>query len=290
MSTASAGPVSDGSAKSDGPAYTSVGPAHTSVGPAYTSVGPAHTSVGPAYTSVGPAHTSVGPALTRPSPLATVPRPMDAPTTELPSPAEGPTDVELVKRAQGGDGDAFATLVERHQRQIYRLALRMTGSDADAQEVLQEAFLNAYEKLDKFRGDSQFSSWLYRIAANSALMRLRRKRRAPDNVTAGESAPELLAPKFTDDGHQSEPPRSDWSTRADDALASRELGAAIDHAVKELPEDYRVVFLLKDVEELSNEDIAKALDLSVPAVKSRLHRARLALREQLGEFFGERDF
>src|SRR5438445_748725 len=88
-------------------------------------------------------------------------------------------DVELVRRAQQGDGSAFAELVGRHQRQLYRLALRMTGSEADAQEVLQEAFLNAYQKLPNFRGEAQFSSWLYRIAANSALMRLRRKRRAP---------------------------------------------------------------------------------------------------------------
>ena len=100
---------------------------------------------------------------------------------EPPPPADGlPPDRELVARAQKGDAEAFAALVERHQRQLYRLALRMTGSEADAQEVLQEAFLNAYQKLPNFRGEAQFSSWLYRIAANSALMRLRRKRRAPE--------------------------------------------------------------------------------------------------------------
>src|SRR3989442_15956958 len=91
-------------------------------------------------------------------------------------------DVELVRKAQRGDGSAFAELVSRHQRQLYRLALRMTGREADAQEVLQEAFLNAYQKLPNFRGEAQFSSWLYRIAANSALMRLRRKRRAPPTI------------------------------------------------------------------------------------------------------------
>jgi RNA polymerase sigma-70 factor (ECF subfamily) len=175
--------------------------------------------------------------------------------------------------------------VERHQRQLFRLALRMTGSEADAQEVLQEAFLNAYQKLPLFRGEAQFSSWLYRIAANSALMRLRRKRRAPDSVP--DQPLELSSPKFTEGGAYETPPRSDWSQRADEALQSRELGAAIEKAVGELPEDYRTVFLLKDVDGLSNEDIAHALELSVPAVKSRLHRARLALREKLGEFFGE---
>ena len=207
-------------------------------------------------------------------------------TTEVDaSPDAAAADKALVVRAQQGDGAAFAQLVERHQRQLFRLALRMTGSEADAQEVLQEAFLNAYQKLPLFRGEAQFSSWLYRIAANSALMRLRRKRRAPDTVP--DEPIELASPRFTENGGFEAPPRSDWSQRADEKMQSRELGSAIDKAVAELPEDYRTVFLLKDVDGLSNEEIANALELSVPAVKSRLHRARLALREKLGEFFGE---
>lgn len=207
------------------------------------------------------------------------------PKDEEPRTDGQPTDRELVVRSQGGDGSAFAVLVERHQRQLYRLALRMTGSEADAQEVLQEAFLNAYQKLPNFRGEAQFSSWLYRIAANSALMRLRRKRRAPD--TLPEQPLEVQGPKFSAEGQLDPPPHSDWSQRADEAMQTRELGAAIETAVKGLPDDYRTVFLLKDVDGLSNEDIATALELTVPAVKSRLHRARLALREKLGEFFGE---
>lgn len=203
---------------------------------------------------------------------------------EEPRPDGEPTDRELVERSQQGDGSAFATLVERHQRQLFRLALRMTGSEADANEVLQEAFLNAWQKLPNFRGEAQFSSWLYRIAANSALMRLRRKRRAPDALP--EQPLELQGPKFSADGNLDPPPHSDWSQRADEKMMSGQLGAAIDKAVRELPEDYRTVFLLKDVDGLSNEDIATALELTVPAVKSRLHRARLALREKLGEFFG----
>jgi len=194
-----------------------------------------------------------------------------------------PGDRELVERAQKGDGEAFAMLVERHQRQLYRLALRMTGSEADAQEVLQEAFLNAYQKLPLFRGEAQFSSWLYRIAANSALMRLRRKRRAPDALA--EQPLELSGPKFSAEGYLEPTSSSDWSQRADERMMSDQLGAAINQAVQELPEDYRTVFLLKDVDGLSNEDIAEALDLTVPAVKSRLHRARLALREKLSDFF-----
>lgn len=202
---------------------------------------------------------------------------------EEPRPDGQPGDKELVERAQKGDAAAFAVLVERHQRQLYRLAMRMTGSEADAQEVLQEAFLNAYQKLPLFRGEAQFSSWLYRIAANSALMRLRRKRRAPDAL--GEQPLELAGPRFSAEGHLEPTSVGDWSQRADEKMMSTELGTAIDKAVKELPEDYRTVFLLKDVDGLSNDDIAHALELSVPAVKSRLHRARLALREKLGEFF-----
>ena len=217
---------------------------------------------------------------------------MEHPSSNEPLPAPEPErtdglpgDKELVALSQKGDGAAFAQLVERHQRQLFRLALRMTGSEADAQEVLQEAFLNAYQKLPLFRGEAQFSSWLYRIAANSALMRLRRKRRAPDTVP--DEPLELTGPRFNEQGGYEAPPRSDWSQRADEKLESRELGQAIDKAVAELPDDYRTVFLLKDVDGLSNEEIAHALELSVPAVKSRLHRARLALREKLGEFFGE---
>src|SRR6059058_3907648 len=191
-----------------------------------------------------------------------------------------PEDRELVERAQRGDGAAFAELVARHQRQLYRLALRMTGSEADAQEVLQEAFLNAYQKLPNFRGEAQFSSWLYRIAANSALMRLRR---APDALQ--DQPLELQGPKFSAEGFLE--PQNDWSQRADTQMMDRELGQAIDQAVTALPEDYRTVFLLKDVDGLSNEEIASALDLTVPAVKSRLHRARLALREKLSDFFGQ---
>jgi RNA polymerase sigma-70 factor (ECF subfamily) len=204
-----------------------------------------------------------------------------------PHPGE-PTDKELVALARGGDDEAFSTLVRRHQRQIFRLALRMLNNEQDAEEVLQEAFLNAYQKLPEFRGDAAFNSWIYRIAANSALMRLRRRRRAPDTVAhVEEQTSDLPAgPRFATDGGYAEPPRSDWSLRADDALHNQQLGRAIEEAVANLPDDYRVVFLLKDVDGLSNEEIANSLDLTVPAVKSRLHRARLALRERLSDYFG----
>src|SRR3981081_3093229 len=132
---------------------------------------------------------------------------------QAPAPPDGgPPDGGVVGRAQKGDGAAFAQLVDRHQRQLYRLALRMTGSEADAQEVLQEAFLNAYQKLPLFGGEAQFSSCLYRIAANSALMRLRRKRRAPD--TLSDQPLELAGPRFSAEGHLEPTSSSDWSQRA----------------------------------------------------------------------------
>ena len=114
-------------------------------------------------------------------------------------------------------------------------------------------------------------------------MRLRRKRRAPDALA--DQPLELAGPRFSAEGYLEPTSSSDWSQRADERMMSGQLGAAINKAVEELPDDYRTVFLLKDVDGLSNEDIAEALDLTVPAVKSRLHRARLALREKLGEFF-----
>jgi len=210
-------------------------------------------------------------------------------TAGAPPPAGEPLDRELVDRARAGDTAAFATLVQRHERQLYRLALRMTGNETDAEEVLQESFLNAWEKLPEFRGDAAFNSWIYRIASNCALMRLRRRRRAPDVPLEPERTSEdLPGPQFGEDGGYLRPPRSDWSLRADDALHNRQLGSAIETAVANLSEEYRVVFLLKDVDGLSNEAIADSLGLTVPAVKSRLHRARLALREKLGEYFGER--
>jgi RNA polymerase sigma-70 factor (ECF subfamily) len=196
-------------------------------------------------------------------------------------------DEALVERARTGDAQAFTTLIERHQRTVYRVSLRMLQNEAEAEEVLQETFLSAWDKLPAFRGESAFGSWVHRIASNFCLMRLRRRRRAPDTVAFAEEGTSDLpsGPRFTPEGGYETPPGSDWSMRADDALHNRQLREAIEQAVANLSDDYRVVFLMKDVDGLSNEQIGDALGLSVPAVKSRLHRARLALREKLSEFF-----
>jgi RNA polymerase sigma-70 factor (ECF subfamily) len=190
-------------------------------------------------------------------------------------------DRELLARAQAGDMSAFESLVSRHEDKVYGLALRMTRSEADAAEITQDTFLSAYQHLSEFRGESAFGSWVHRIAANNALMRLRRQK-VLDIVSD-----ELAGPEFTERGSLAEGPDSDWSKRADDKVLDDELGRAIQVATDALPEGYREVFLLKDVEGLSYEEISEMVGISIPAVKSRLHRARLALREAIDAFYKE---
>ena len=191
-------------------------------------------------------------------------------------------DRELLARAQGGDMSAFEALVGRHEEKVYGLALRMTRSEADAAEIAQDTFLSAYQHLSEFRGEAAFGSWVHRIAANNALMRLRRQK-----VLDIVSDDDLAGPEFTDRGSLAEVPESDWSRRADDLLLDEELGRAIQADADALPEGYREVFLLKDVEGLSYEEISEMVGISIPAVKSRLHRARLALREAIDAFYKE---
>ena len=190
-------------------------------------------------------------------------------------------DRTLLGRAQAGDMPAFEELVGRHEDKVYGLALRMTRSEADAAEITQDTFLSAYQHLSEFRGEAAFGSWVHRIAANNALMRLRRQR-VLDMVSE-----DLAGPEFTDRGSLAEVPETDWSRRADDKILDEELGRAIQEAADALPEGYREVFLLKDVEGLSYEEISEMVGISIPAVKSRLHRARLALREAIDAFYKE---
>ncbi|MCP3139193.1 RNA polymerase sigma factor [Pyxidicoccus xibeiensis] len=188
-------------------------------------------------------------------------------------------DRQLLARAQDGEVAAFEALVDAHRDKVYGLALRMTRSDADAAEITQDTFLSAYQHLRDFRGDAAFGSWVHRIAANHALMRLRHRR------VAQAAEQELTGPEFTERGTLADYPVTDWSRDAEEKALDAELGTAIQQATDLLPQGYREVFLLKDVDGLSYEQISEVTGDSIPAIKSRLHRARLALREAIDDFY-----
>jgi RNA polymerase sigma-70 factor (ECF subfamily) len=205
------------------------------------------------------------------------------PETAVPAaPAPEPSDEELVARARAKDFAAFEKLLDRYEDKIFRLAFRFVRNETDAKEVLQDTFLTIWRKLDTFKGDAQFSSWLYRVAANAALMRLRSQRRHPEIST------EELPIGYLDNYGQLPPTSENWAKRPDDELASGELRQHIQAAVDALPEIYRTVFLIRDVEGLSTEETAEVLAISVPTVKTRLHRARIALRDAITQYFDKR--
>jgi RNA polymerase sigma-70 factor (ECF subfamily) len=181
------------------------------------------------------------------------------------------TDPELVRLAQDGDSEAFGELVTRYQAKIYRLARRLTDTQEDAEDVLQEAFIRAYRAIGSFKGDSRFSTWLYRITFNFAAM----KRRA--HKTNIESLDEPIS---TRDGEI----QRDIRDTGDDPLAAlitKEIKQNLDKAISDLSPTNRAVFVLRHVEGLSTEETREILDISIPAVKSRLHRSRLVLQEKL---------
>jgi RNA polymerase sigma-70 factor (ECF subfamily) len=193
------------------------------------------------------------------------------------------TDEVLVERARAKNEAAFEELVNRYENKLYRLAMRFVRNETDAQEILQDAFLSAWRNLPSFEGRSQFGSWMYRVTVNAALMLLRSRNRHPE-VTVDDVEPAVLNAAVAESG-QIMRANADWSQRPDEQLQSSEMRAHIQTSVDALPDGLRTVFLLRDVEELSTEDTAEMLGLSVPAVKTRLHRARLALREAIGRYF-----
>jgi RNA polymerase sigma-70 factor, ECF subfamily len=178
---------------------------------------------------------------------------------------------------RAGDKAEFARLVEAYSTPIYRLALKMLANPQEAEDVLQTTFLKAFQHLPEFEGRSSLSTWLYRIAANEALMLLRRRR------------PELSLDDEPDDGAPPLPLQfADWGQLPERELLSSEARKKLDLAIQKLPEKLRVVFLLRDVEGLSIKETSEALNLSETAVKTRLLRARLHMREQLSAYFAER--
>jgi len=185
----------------------------------------------------------------------------------------------FLRKLQAGDPVAFAQFVEENQSKIYNLALRMLNEPQEAEDVLQETFLSAYKALSKFEGRSSLSTWLYRIASNASLMRLRKKQ--PDQVSMDE-------PLASDMGDNIPRQFVDWSSAPEDELLNSESRRVMDEAVAELPQSLRIVFILRDIEGLSTAEAGEVLGLSESAVKTRLHRARLRLRERLSIYFAER--
>ncbi len=185
----------------------------------------------------------------------------------------------VVEKLQTGDRAEFARLVDAYSGPVYRLGLRMLGNEPDAEDVLQNTFLSAWTHLPEFEGRSSVSTWLYRIAANEALMLLRRKRPEIhlEHTDAQDSSGDLTPSQFLD-----------WSGLPEDQLLSGEAKQQIDAAIQALPDLLRLVFVLRDVEGLSIKETAEALDLSETNVKTRLLRARLRLREQLSAYYSER--
>jgi RNA polymerase sigma-70 factor (ECF subfamily) len=207
------------------------------------------------------------------------PRPQKEEIDAIKKPREpGRGDAELVERVKRGDEAAFGALLQRHQEKVYRLAWRLTRHTQDAEEVTQDVFLTVYRKIGNFDGRSSFGTWLYRVATNTALMKLRGRRRK------SHLAVEEEGPAFLPDGRHARPV-ADWSALPDDELLSAERRRMLAEAIEALPPDSKAVVILRDIEGLSNYEAAEVLGESVAAVKSRLHRARLALRERLAAYF-----
>jgi RNA polymerase sigma-70 factor (ECF subfamily) len=217
----------------------------------------------------------------RPAPAATpaAPRPATTPPAAGPRPAYADLgDAELVVLGQQSDTRAFDELVRRYRDKVYRLSFKILRHEDDASEALQDAFLSAYRGLKNFKAESTFSTWLYRIATNASLMKYRKRR---DNMVSLEQSQSK-----NEDAETLEIP--DWSSQPVDELLTSELRQVMADSVERLPEELRTVFRLRDNDELSNAEVAEALDLTVAAVKSRLHRARLSLRDRLNRYFADR--
>lgn len=198
--------------------------------------------------------------------------------------AEELRDEELVRLyVSSQDENAFNELVNRYGDKVYRLAYRITSNPDDAEEILQEVFIILMEKLGTFREESRFSTWLYRVASNASFMYLRNG----SKINKKELSLDDYKP-YNDYGVLTGVAEKDWSDRPDSTLLNREGTEIIEKAISELPEDYRIVFHMKDIEGLTSKEISKILGLTLPAVKSRVLRARLFLRDRLSDYYYDR--
>ncbi len=193
-------------------------------------------------------------------------------------PTRGDRDSSLVAALRRGEPTAADSLVAAYGDRAFRLATRITGHAEDAEEVVQDAFWTVIRKIDTFRADAALGSWIYRITANAALERRRRVTRRRHEISLDE-----ILPAFHEDGRYADP-IVDWSTELDDPAVQSELRSALTLALQELPDNYRAVTILHDVEGLSMADVADCLAIPVATAKSRAHRARLLLRRRLAVF------
>jgi RNA polymerase sigma-70 factor, ECF subfamily len=189
-------------------------------------------------------------------------------------------DADLVERLKAGDEEALEALFNRHSPRLYNVAQRILGEVADAEEVIQDVFWTAFRKANSFRGTAQFSTWLYRLTVNAALGKIRRSKKDK------EVEYEEYLPKFQKDGHHLVRPVVDWSDTLDEKYAEQELQQLLKDALEQLKPVDKSVVVLSDLEGMSDKEIAETLGLTVPAVKTRLHRARLFLRGKLAIHLG----
>jgi RNA polymerase sigma-70 factor (ECF subfamily) len=188
------------------------------------------------------------------------------------------SDAALVRLAQEGDTRAFGELVVRYQERVYRLSFKILRNEDDAAEALQDAFTSAFRGIKNFKAESTFSTWLYRVATNASLMKYRKRRPDHDSLERSQSTKPDAEPLDI----------PDWSQQPLEELLDVETREVMEEGLRRLPEELRTVFILRDEDGHSNAEVAEMLDVSVAAVKSRLHRARLALRDRLDRYFRDR--
>lgn len=187
------------------------------------------------------------------------------------------TDGELILDFKGGNQQSFEELIKRYSNKAYSLAARLTRNAEDAEEVLQDVFVTVFRKIDGFEGKSSFSSWLYRVTVNAALMKLRKKRQN-QTVLVDDMQPQTKEAIINKKCENSD---------CDSITLRNQIFDVLEDAIQKLPDDYRPVFILRDVDGLTSREVSKILDLTVPAVKSRLHRSRMMLRRRLRQFYTE---
>lgn len=214
------------------------------------------------------------------SQLANSPPHRGAPTSEARTQPADREEAVLIQRLRAGDHDAFDQIYRRHVSMVYRQAVRLMGNDAEAEEVAQEVFLAIYQKAKTFRGESAFSTWIYRLTVNMALTRLRRRGRR-EEVSFDDHLP-----RFQEDGHHQVRPVADWSHEVDAPLAQKEVRRILQQAIDQLSPLDKAVVVQSDLDGVANREIGENLGLSVPAVKARLHRARLFLRGRVAVHLG----